>query len=49
VRNSSLVEWCRADNITGLKFATEAMDFKFVELVVFLEFIEFVSAGSLTQ
>ena len=26
VRNSSLVEWCRADNPTGLKSVTEAMD-----------------------
>ena len=27
VRNSSLVERCCAENITGLKFATEATDF----------------------
>jgi hypothetical protein len=26
MRNSSLVEWCCADNPTGLKSATEAMD-----------------------
>ena len=26
VRNSSLVEWRRADNVTGLKQATEAAD-----------------------
>ena len=26
VRNSSLVEWFRADNITGLKSSTEAAD-----------------------
>ena len=26
VRNSSLVEWFRADNVTGLKSSTEAAD-----------------------
>ena len=26
VRNSSLVEWRRADNVTGLKHSTEAAD-----------------------
>ena len=26
VRNSSLVEWSRADNVSGLKLATEAAD-----------------------
>jgi len=26
VRNSSLVEECRAENVTGLKFAAEAVD-----------------------
>ena len=26
VRNSSLVEWSRADNVSGLKPATEAAD-----------------------
>ena len=26
VRNSSLVEWCRADNVTGLKSRTDAAD-----------------------
>jgi four helix bundle protein len=28
VRNSSLVEWCRADNSTGLKPVTEAAEFR---------------------
>ena len=27
VRNSSLVEWSRADNVTGLKSRAEAADF----------------------
>ena len=27
VRNSSLVEWFRANNLAGLKSITEAMDF----------------------
>jgi hypothetical protein len=27
VRNSSLVEWSRADNVSGLKPSTEAADF----------------------
>ena len=27
VRNSSLVEWSCADNVTGLKFGAEAADF----------------------
>ncbi len=27
VRNSSLVKWFRADNVTGLKHAAEAMTF----------------------
>ena len=27
VRNSSLVEWVRADNVTGLKFGAEAAGF----------------------
>jgi hypothetical protein len=26
VRNSSLVKWCCADNVTGLKYATEAAE-----------------------
>ena len=29
VRNSSLVEWSRADNVTGLKPRAEAADFRF--------------------
>ncbi len=29
VRNSSLVEWFGADNVTGLKQSTEAMDVVF--------------------
>ena len=34
VRNSSLVEWSRADNVTGLKPRAEAADFYvFVEVV----------------
>ena len=28
VRNSSLVEWSRADNVTGLKSRAEAADFR---------------------
>ena len=28
VRNSSLVEWSCADNVTGLKFRAEAADFR---------------------
>ncbi len=28
VRNSSLVEWSRADNVSGLKPDTEAADFR---------------------
>jgi len=28
VRNSSLVEWFCAENVTGLKFSTEAADFR---------------------
>ena len=28
VRNSSLVEWSCADNLTGLKHGTEATDFE---------------------
>jgi len=28
VRNSSLVEWSRADNVTGLKCRAEAADFR---------------------
>ena len=31
VRNSSLVEWFRADNVTGLKSGAEAADFTFVK------------------
>ena len=31
VRNSSLVKWSGADNVTGLKHGTEATDFTFVE------------------
>ena len=27
VRNSSLVKWSRAENVTGLKFHTEVADF----------------------
>ena len=27
MRNSSLVEWARAENVTGLKLTTEAADF----------------------
>ena len=27
VRNSSLVKWFRADNVTGLKHTTEVVDF----------------------
>jgi hypothetical protein len=33
VRNSSLVEWSCADNVTGLKFRAEAADFNFVGVV----------------
>ena len=29
VRNSSLVEWSRADNVTGLKSRAEAADSRF--------------------
>ena len=28
VRNSSLVEWCRADNVAGLKPRTDAAEFR---------------------
>ena len=34
VRNSSLVEWSRADNVPGLKSGAEAADGFFVEVVV---------------
>ena len=30
MRNSSLVKWFRAENVTGLKSATEAADFHHV-------------------
>ncbi len=30
VRNSSLVEWTCADNVTGLKYRAEAMGFQFI-------------------
>ncbi len=33
MRNSSLVEWSRADNVTGLKFHTEVADFCFAGVV----------------
>jgi hypothetical protein len=33
VRNSSLVEWSCADNVTGLKPRAEATDFRFAEVV----------------
>ena len=33
VRNSSLVEWSCADNVTGLKFRAEAMGSYFVRAV----------------
>jgi hypothetical protein len=31
VRNSSLVEWSGADNVSGLKHGTDALDFCFFE------------------
>ena len=31
VRNSSLVKWSGADNVTGLKQGAEATDFAYVE------------------
>ena len=31
VRNSSLVKWSGADNVTGLKLETEATDFAYAE------------------
>ena len=34
VRNSSLVEWSCADNVTGLKSRAEAADFRFIAGVV---------------
>ena len=33
VRNSSLVEWSCADNVTGLKPRAEAVDFRFAGVV----------------
>ncbi len=33
VRNSSLVKWSGADNVTGLKHGTEATDFTFSGVV----------------
>jgi hypothetical protein len=30
VRNSSLVKWFRADNVAGLKYTAEVVDFKHV-------------------
>ncbi len=33
VRNSSLVKWPGADNVTGLKLGAEATDFDFVGVV----------------
>jgi hypothetical protein len=33
VRNSSLVEWSCADNVTGLKFRAEAADFSVAGVV----------------
>jgi hypothetical protein len=33
VRNSSLVEWSCADNVTGLKFRAEAADLSFAGVV----------------
>ena len=32
VRNSSLVEWSRAENLTGLKPGTEALDSRFTSV-----------------
>ena len=33
VRNSSLVKWSGADNVTGLKHGTEATDFELARVV----------------